>query len=171
LKLNLKRLKESPGQSFQVEWSEQREKLDHKGRMLPFKRDVTLKGRVFYRSGIVYLRAQLSTEVEVECSRCLAPLAAPVQLEVSLELHEEPESGLKGAPLEGFHYPQGAEELELLPYLERLISSSLESKPLCRPDCQGLCPSCGHDLNVGPCGCVESRPGDPRLEVLKKLLD
>jgi uncharacterized protein len=139
--------------------------------MLPFRRDVSLKGRAFYRSGIVYLTAKLTTEVEVECSRCLAPLAAPVRLEVSLEFHEEPESGLKGAPLEGFHYPQSAEELELLPYLEKLISSSLESKPLCRPDCQGLCPSCGHDLNRGPCGCVESQPADPRLEVLKELLD
>ncbi len=26
-------------------------------------------------------------------------------------------------------------------------------KPLCRPDCNGICPSCGHDLNQGPCRC------------------
>jgi uncharacterized protein len=23
--------------------------------------------------------------------------------------------------------------------------------PLCRPDCRGLCASCGADLNDGPC--------------------
>jgi len=26
-------------------------------------------------------------------------------------------------------------------------------KPLCRQDCAGLCPDCGHNLNRGPCAC------------------
>jgi uncharacterized protein len=26
--------------------------------------------------------------------------------------------------------------------------------PLCRPDCKGLCPTCGAELNEGPCGCA-----------------
>lgn len=32
---------------------------------------------------------------------------------------------------------------------------------LCRPDCKGLCPTCGKDLNLGSCGCrqdVETSP-------------
>jgi len=27
-------------------------------------------------------------------------------------------------------------------------------KPLCRPDCAGLCPSCGADLNIVSCRCT-----------------
>ena len=27
-------------------------------------------------------------------------------------------------------------------------------KPLCRPDCAGLCPTCGSNLNEGACECV-----------------
>ena len=27
---------------------------------------------------------------------------------------------------------------------------------LCREDCAGLCPTCGADLNAGPCACVRS---------------
>ena len=27
---------------------------------------------------------------------------------------------------------------------------------LCRDDCAGLCPTCGADLNAGPCACVRS---------------
>ena len=27
-------------------------------------------------------------------------------------------------------------------------------KPLCRPDCAGLCPACGANLNEGVCGCA-----------------
>jgi len=163
-------MREAPGRLFPFEWSESRKELDYKGRSLALRRAVHLKGQAFYRSGIVYLKAQLTTEVEVECSRCLKPLSVPVELEESLEFHEEPETGLRGAPLVGFSYAYGAEELELMPYLERLIAASLESKPLCRPDCAGLCPACGRDLNEGPCGCEGGRAMDPRLEKLKELL-
>ncbi|GAC1367886.1 MAG: hypothetical protein NVS2B12_33980 [Ktedonobacteraceae bacterium] len=40
---------------------------------------------------------------------------------------------------------------------------------LCQEDCAGLCPQCGHDLNLGPCNCVPEV--DTRLNVLKTLLE
>ena len=43
-------------------------------------------------------------------------------------------------------------------------------QPLCRPDCQGLCPVCGKDRNVDPCQC-QVEWVDPRLAVLKTLVD
>jgi uncharacterized protein len=33
----------------------------------------------------------------------------------------------------------------------REVSRTIQ--PLCRPDCAGLCPTCGADLNQGPCQC------------------
>jgi DUF177 domain-containing protein len=32
------------------------------------------------------------------------------------------------------------------------LALSLPAAPLCRPDCAGLCPICGSDLNTDPCG-------------------
>jgi uncharacterized protein len=43
-------------------------------------------------------------------------------------------------------------------------------RPLCRPDCQGLCMNCGQNLNEGDCGCEEEEI-DPRLEALRKFLN
>ena len=43
-------------------------------------------------------------------------------------------------------------------------------KLLCSEDCEGLCPKCGKPKIEGDCGCV-TKEIDPRLEVLKKLLD
>jgi uncharacterized protein len=37
-------------------------------------------------------------------------------------------------------------------------------KPLCRPDCAGLCSNCGSNLNEGACECAP--PIDERLSVL-----
>ena len=45
---------------------------------------------------------------------------------------------------------------------------ALPMKPLCKPDCKGLCPSCGKDLNLGACGCTHETI-DPRWEALKAL--
>jgi uncharacterized protein len=47
---------------------------------------------------------------------------------------------------------------------------ALPMKPLCRPDCRGLCPVCGKNRNIEQCECREEWT-DPRLAPLKKLLD
>lgn len=72
------------------------------------------------------------------------------------------------APEDYLVLPDGA--LDLDEVCEGDIFLELPSKFLCRPDCKGLCPVCGKDLNEGQCQCDTKRI-DPRLEVLKKLLD
>ena len=61
------------------------------------------------------------------------------------------------------------ERLDLEELLREDILLELPSKYLCSPDCKGLCPKCGKNLNEGDCGC-EAEEIDPRLEVLKSLL-
>ncbi len=50
------------------------------------------------------------------------------------------------------------------------ISLNFPQRKLCREECKGLCQYCGRDLNEGTCGC-EPRSIDPRMEILRKLLD
>ena len=45
---------------------------------------------------------------------------------------------------------------------------ALPVKALCSEECKGLCPKCGHNLNAGPCACVNDE-GDPRLAALRNL--
>lgn len=45
---------------------------------------------------------------------------------------------------------------------------SLPSVVLCSDDCKGLCPSCGKNLNEGPCSCSQNVQ-DPRLDKLREL--
>ena len=60
--------------------------------------------------------------------------------------------------------------LDLDELLRSDILLELPYKYLCSEDCKGLCASCGKNLNEGPCGC-NLHQVDPRLEVLKKLID
>ena len=50
------------------------------------------------------------------------------------------------------------------------ILLDLPQKNLCREDCRGLCPDCGQNLNAGSCAC-SGKSVDPRLEILKQLMD
>jgi len=63
------------------------------------------------------------------------------------------------------------DERQVLDLNEAIRQYRLAAQPirsLCRPDCKGLCPDCGADLNQGPCPCpLES--ADPRWHALTGL--
>lgn len=63
----------------------------------------------------------------------------------------------------------GDDGIDLLPLVRDTVLAALPIRNLCRPDCKGLCPKCGADLNQGDCGC-DREVVDPRLEALKNWL-
>jgi len=58
--------------------------------------------------------------------------------------------------------------LETDPILVEQLQLNIPMKPLCRPDCPGLCPRCGADLNLGSCECT-APTGDSRWAALSVL--
>jgi uncharacterized protein len=96
-----------------------------------------------------------------ECRRCLAPSGGTLRLPVR-ELYTEDGDGDET-------YPLTDDTLDLEPLARDAIMLELPTAPLCRPDCQGLCPTCGADRNAGACGCG-SAP-DPRWSALDVLRD
>jgi uncharacterized protein len=112
-------------------------------------------------------QGQLDVVLEAECVRCLEViphLSIQVDFEESFLLH--PVSGHKQTSIYGVTEDG---HLDLTYPLREQILVSMPIRPLCRPDCRGLCGQCGNNLNSGPCSCSEE-PGDPRLAILKSLL-
>jgi uncharacterized protein len=60
-----------------------------------------------------------------------------------------------------------ARDLDLTEALREEVFLAVPAFVECRPDCKGLCPRCGANLNDGPCGCPPA--GDPRWDALKGL--
>ena len=111
----------------------------------------------------VYLEGRFKGEQPAECVRCLTPVNQPLKSEIKQLYEFPPNSKAEFVIAEtGF--------LDLAPVLREDLLLSAPIRPLCRPDCKGLCPNCGQDLKEGLCSC-EKDDINPRLAVLKKLLE
>ena len=122
------------------------------------------------QEGLLLFEIELEAEVQAECSRCLGSIMIPISINDELEFLEEPIGGLESALIDEFSFKYGLDELDLTPYLSKIIAAEIETKPLCKPDCKGICSDCGIDLNSETCDCASKTTTDPRLEKLKELL-
>lgn len=52
-------------------------------------------------------------------------------------------------------------DVDLAPIVEEQVLLSLPYAPVCRPNCKGICQSCGSDLNRGQCQCKKTNPLNP----------
>ncbi len=109
----------------------------------------------------VFVRGTLDTTVDAACSRCLAPIQQPL----SFHIEEEYVPGAE----EGAFAITSDQEIDLSEAVRQYMLLAIPMKPLCRDDCAGLCPTCGHNLNLGPCSCPPSSI-DPRLAKLATLV-
>jgi uncharacterized protein len=57
--------------------------------------------------------------------------------------------------------------LDLTGELRQAVLIDIPIRSLCSETCRGLCPTCGADREVEPCGCADD-PVDPRWEALRK---
>ncbi|MBR9982123.1 MAG: DUF177 domain-containing protein [Desulfatitalea sp.] len=110
---------------------------------------------------LITIDGVLATRVELACSRCLELFQMPLRhrftLRYSREIPTDLHSGT-GEPVAltaeqiGLVYFKG-EEIDFQDSIQEQVVLALPFKPLCREDCQGLCPRCGADLNQGRCEC------------------
>ena len=133
-----------------------------------------ITGEVSRIDGGYALTARLAYDGQLECSRCLAAYPFREDEEFSLVLYPrrtdaaKPAEEVELAPddLDALFFDDPT--IPLAPIAEERVQMALPMKPLCRPDCKGLCAECGKDLNQGPCGCAHES-ADPRWEALKAL--
>jgi uncharacterized protein len=124
--------------------------------------------------GNLHISGRVRSEPQLECSRCLKRFAFRIDVALDIDLAPMSAMGtaqeheLAGGELDMEFY-QG-DEIEPLDYIKEQMLISLPMVPLHAPDCKGLCPSCGTDLNIRDCGCREKRGEFGAFSVLKDLL-
>lgn len=108
------------------------------------------------------LRVRFEAGVEGPCARCLRP-AMPRYAVDAREVHIPGGGEELTSP-----YMGPADELDLEAWARDALALALPTAIVCRPECAGLCPQCGADLNEEPGHAHEAGP-DPRWAKLREL--
>jgi uncharacterized protein len=111
------------------------------------------------------LQAKMRATLPEECVRCLKSFEQSLQSEFT-ELYAFSQNSVTDS---GLIVPEDA-HIDLAPLVREYMLLAIPISPLCSPDCKGLCPVCGMNLNEGT-HHHESEEIDSRLSVLKSLLD
>ncbi len=94
-----------------------------------------------------------------ECDRCVEPASFDVAGEIEeYYLFEEPED--EEAYEDGFELVGEDRQVDLSGAINDAVVMDTPFVVLCRPDCLGICPTCGANLNEGDCGCVDKAEQD-----------
>lgn len=116
----------------------------------------------------------IAAQVERQCDRCLEPFTTTMTFPLREQFYPTIDIDT-GEPL-----PAAEDELvfpidqnhllDLREAVRQNLLLALPMRAICREECAGLCPQCGHNLNDGPCGC-EPEVEDDRFGPLRALLD
>jgi uncharacterized protein len=121
----------------------------------------------------ILVNAELEAQVTLACGRCLSEFTLPLNLDVEEEFFPvvDVNTGRRLSPpvgSEGFRIDAN-HTLDLTELLRQYVITYQPMKPLCSPDCSGLCQQCGANLNQRNCSC-DTTQRDPRWGALAELL-
>ena len=124
----------------------------------------------------VFMTGRFEGDVEARCVRCLKYFSLRIsdsfrltlmpRTDVPAERGEEGEHELEADDVDLAYYD--LEQVDLGRVVAEQVLLLLDLYPHCKPDCRGLCPTCGVDRNESACSC-ESPHGDTRWSALKKI--
>lgn len=110
------------------------------------------------------VQGKFSAETKLECVRCLGEFRHPLAWAFT-ELYA---FNKKSVSESGLLLPDDA-HIDLAPLLREYAFLEIPISPLHSPDCKGLCPVCGQDLNLDDCGHRQDQDDSPFAK-LKDLL-
>lgn len=111
------------------------------------------------------VQVKMQADILAECVRCLNEFSQHLETDYT-DLYAFTHNS---AAESGLILPENG-KINLAPSLRDEMLLSIPINPVCTPDCKGLCPICGENLNESKCN--HSTPDiDPRLDKLKSLLE
>jgi len=164
--LDLRRLRLRPGEVRRERLHVELEPFVLGGqRYEPSPTTIPVELQISQASGATVFDLRLHAHLAGPCMRCLG--YAEVELDVSAREFYDPDA----PTADGLRSDYVVNEcLRVGAWVRDAIALEFPEQVLCRPDCAGLCPICGKDLNAEPHEHVEREP-DPRWAALDQLRD
>lgn len=95
-------------------------------------------------------------EAVTSCARCLEDVTLPVtgDIEGYFLIGGDDAEAPEDMDEDEFDVLPADNKIDLVPLITAAVLLEVPLVPLCQDDCQGLCATCGANLNEGPCGCA-----------------
>ncbi|MBQ3374462.1 MAG: DUF177 domain-containing protein [Oscillospiraceae bacterium] len=162
MQLDVRKIIDIPGASIPFEYELSGDNLDFPA-ISSYKQMPRAHGRIFNEAGVLRMTGEIEAELVYICDRCATTFERSKTTKVDVVLAEkESEENPDLFALKG-------ETVDLDEVLSSCFIMDMDMKILCSKKCKGLCPTCGKNLNLGPCKCRKEL--DPRFAVLEQLLD
>ncbi len=107
---------------------------------ISFTKSIDVKARVSRTGDEVFVDLSLRAHVEYRCSRCLAKIQDVLKKHFNVN-----------------HEAGPGDILEIDEDIRQEMILDCPMKVVCRPDCKGLCPNCGQNLNITGCECTKDK--------------
>jgi uncharacterized protein len=161
---NLRQVKLRSGEVYEDGVEVALEPLEYGGqRYLPVPATAPAQLRLTKATTGTLFELAFDTRLHGPCYRCLADTVVDLSIRAREYQANDPEGD------EELRTPYVVDDrLELSEWARDAVALALPEKILCRPDCAGLCPVCGKDLNLEP-HVHEERAADPRWAALESL--
>lgn len=166
MRLSVARVKQSEGNVIDFIFDEQINHIEVKRENVHFIEPVRVEGTLENLGNRIFeIRGLIKTAAEYPCFRCLTNTRVNLNLSFSIKFSDIP-----SVCYEDEIIAFSGDEIELTPYILEEILLNWPGQILCKPDCKGICPQCGANLNKINCSC-KSEDIDPRLAALKNLFE
>ncbi|MDD5917991.1 MAG: DUF177 domain-containing protein [bacterium] len=156
-----------PGRTGTFRAAEPFQNMEYLGRVIRFAAPVSVEAEYVFDGSGFSVKGTLSTSLHSQCARCAKEFEEPFEAQFDERFE-------KNASADSECYGFSGEELDISQMLSDAILLNMQPYSVCRPDCRGLCPVCGCDLNTAQCSCAreagEEEPPSP-FAALKTLLN
>jgi uncharacterized protein len=115
-------------------------------------------------AGRYYWSGRIGGTLEVACRRCLEPVRVELEEDAHALFVEEGDEEADDPDV--YLIPARSHSVDLRPAVREQWLLVVPAFAVCREDCKGLCPTCGADLNAGPCNC-DPAVTDTRWDALR----
>lgn len=119
-------------------------------------------------TGEVVARGNVNGALLQECRRCMRPVKTGFSDELTLVFVSGAAENSDGGG--AYLYEPNGVELDMSSAVREELVLAINPYVVCKPECLGLCPQCGIDLNDEACSCTTGE-ADPRWAALRDPKD
>ncbi|MBL7130760.1 MAG: DUF177 domain-containing protein [Candidatus Omnitrophica bacterium] len=135
MKIDVIKLRENTIENFQESLTPL--DLDLDTNEVKYKGNINISTDVKKEMQLLSTKTHFSATAEFTCSRCLKEFDNVIEKDFDIKY-----------PLE-----KTEQFIDITQDIRQEVILGYPVKFLCKPDCRGLCPTCGQDLNNEDCGC------------------